>query len=69
MIHRLLARATLAALAVMAFQGLRQRKLQRQHERTRAQPEELQTWEGEGGSPPSVAGLDNAAQEPRSMPH
>jgi DNA-binding protein H-NS len=69
MIHRLFARATLAALAVMALQGLRRRQLRRQHERTRPQPEELQTWEGEGGSPPSVAGLDAAAPEPRSMPH
>jgi hypothetical protein len=65
MIHRLFARATLAALAVMAFQGLRRRQLKRQQQHP--EPEALQTWEGEGGSPPEVAGLHTAVPEANPM--
>jgi DNA-binding protein H-NS len=66
---RLLGRATLAALAVMAFQSFRRRQVQRQQERPLAEPEEMQTWEGEGGNPLSTIGPDTSAQEPRSMRH
>jgi len=61
MTYRHITLFTLAACAFGLWATMRKDHLHRRAARVRSKPEELQTWEGEGGGLPAVKPHDHAA--------